>query len=94
MPHCPKQYGLIDSIHWAIVQGSWTDGGNSQSDPQFNALVKRITGFSNIEAPRQQYLRDIKNGAWIFDSFARYTDNYLTENLPGVKNPTYPALRR
>lgn len=92
-PTTAERYGLIDSIHWAVIRGEITsDGGAVQSDEAFNETVRQVTGFDNIEQLHQQYKQEMKNGTWTFNSFSGYADNYLTENLPNVNNPTYPTL--
>lgn len=91
-PTSKTGYGLIDSLHLGIQRGEITsDGGPDQSDANFNAAVKQVTGFDNIEQLRQQYVKELDAGTWTFDGFAGFPDNYITENLPGVPNPTYPT---
>lgn len=90
-PTTATNYGLIDSLHRAMRTGQITsDGGQDQSDAAFNAVVKRITGYDNIELLRQRYIRELDEGTWTFDGYAGFPDNFLTENLPGVPNPDYP----
>lgn len=85
-------YGLIDSINRGIQDGSIiSDGGKNHTDAGFNAVVKKITGFDNIELLRQQYVQELLQGTWSFNGFGNYVDNYITENLPGTKNPSYPV---
>ena len=88
-PTTSKGRGLIDSIHDGIKANEITT--DDINDPSFNAVVKRITGYSTIEQLRQQFLKELDAGTWSFNGFAGYKDNYITENLPGVPNPTYPT---
>lgn len=91
-PTTKTSYGLLDSIFLAIQKDQvTTDGGTDQSDADFNAVVKQVTGYSNIEQLRQKYVAELNNGTWTFNGFAGFPDNYITENLPGVPNPTYPS---
>lgn len=89
-PTTPQGYGLLDSIHFAMRAGEITS--DDPNDPNLNAVVKRITGFDTIEQLRQQYVRELDAGTWTFNGFAGYRDNYITENLPNVPNPTYPEV--
>ena len=89
-PTTPQGYGLIDSIHFAMQAGEITS--DDPNDPNLNAVVKRVTGFDTIEQLHQQYIRELDEGTWTFNGFADYLDNYITENLPGIPNPTYPTL--
>lgn len=89
-PTTPQGYGLLDSIHYAMRAGEITN--DAPNDPSLNAVVKRITGFDTIEQLRQQYVRELDAGTWTFNGFAGYRDNYITENLPNVPNPTYPEV--
>lgn len=91
-PTTATSYGLVDSLHQAMRMGQVkSDGGVNQSDADFNAVVKRITGYDNIEFLRQQYIKELDEGTWNFDGFAGFPDNFITENLPGVPNPDYPV---
>lgn len=83
-------YGLLDSILLAILNGQiTTDGGKAQDDPNLNAVVQEVTGYDSLEALRQRYVGELDAGTWTFDGFADFADNYITEDLPGVPNPTY-----
>lgn len=89
-PTTSDGYGLLDSILLAMRNGLVsTDGGKTQDDPNLNAVIKEKTGYSSLEALRQQYIKELDSGTWIFNGFAGFADNYITENLPGVPNPTY-----
>ena len=91
-PTTKTGYGLVDSLHRAMRTGQiHSDGGPDQNDADFNAVVQQITGYANIELLRQQYVKELNAGTWIFDGFSGYADNFITENLPGVPNPDYPA---
>ena len=89
-PTTPQGYGLLDSIHFAMWAGEITS--DDPGDPNLNAVVQRITGFDTIEQLRQQYVKELDGGTWTFNGFAGYRDNYITENLPNVPNPTYPKV--
>ena len=89
-PTTPQGYGLLDSIHFAMRAGEITS--DDPNDPNLNAVVKRVTGFDTIEQLRQQYVKELDGGTWTFNGFAGYRDNYITENLPNVPNPTYPKV--
>ncbi|MFG6368408.1 MAG: S-layer homology domain-containing protein [Lachnospiraceae bacterium] len=93
-PTTDTQYGLIDAIHWAIRRDELkTDGGIVQNDETLNQIVKQITGYGNIELLRQQYRQELINKTWAFNGFYGYVDNYLTENLSAVNNPSYPTIQ-
>lgn len=83
-----KNYGLIDTIHFAIQEGKIDN--DKMDNPQLNRIVKEITGLDNMEQLRQQFASELDTGTWVFNGFAGYVDNVITENLPGVKNPSYP----
>ena len=89
-PTTPQGYGLIDSIHFAMASKQITS--DNINDPNLNAVVKRVTGLSSIEQVRQQYVKELDAGTWAFNGFGGYADNYITENIPGVPNPTYPTV--
>lgn len=90
-PTTAEQYGLTDSILLVMQSGLVTsDGGADQSDAALNALIEGLTGYHDIEAIRQQYVKDLDTGEWVFDGFVGYADNWITEGLPGVPPPTYP----
>lgn len=88
------QYGLIDSIHRLIRSN---DGAALDDDPYdtqtpINQLVCAMTGYASIDALRLRFVQELQEGSWTFTGFADYADNFLTENLPGVADPAYPAL--
>lgn len=84
-----KVYGLIDAIHVAIQEQKIQN--DKADNPRFNAIVKQITGLDTMEQLRCQFVSELETGSWKFNGFAEYPDNVITENLPGVKNPSYPA---
>lgn len=90
-PTTADRYGLTDSILLALQNGLVTsDGGADQSDAALNAVIEGMTGYHDIEALRQQYVKELDAGEWVFDGFADYADNYITEGLPGLPDPIYP----
>ena len=56
-------------------------------------MVQQVTGYSTIEQLWRQYIRELDAGTWTFDGFGGYPDNYITENIPGLSNPTYPKSK-
>nr|MCR5792106.1 discoidin domain-containing protein [Lachnospiraceae bacterium] len=89
-------YGLIDSINKMIKEN--TTGSALNDDPKdkdsiFNKTVKEITGLDSIEDVRCKFVTELKEGTWAFKGFGEYEDNWITENIEGVANPTYPMLR-
>ena len=88
-PTTSKGFGLIDSIHNAIIAGEIAN--DDPSDPAFNAVVRRVTGYDTIKDLHQQYIKELDAGTWTFNGFKDYADNYITEGLPGVADPIYPS---
>lgn len=85
-------YGLLDSLHQGMKCGRIaSDGHQNQDGASFNAVIKQMTGYDNIELLRQQYIKELDTGTWTFDGFADFADNYITEGLPGVPDPDYPV---
>ncbi len=87
--------GLIDALVYEIKAGRLTKADTDcATDPTnlFNTVVKEVTGYDCIEDIRKEYEEEFSTGKWDFVGFADYPDNFLTENLPYVKNPTYPTL--
>lgn len=82
-------YGLLDAVNKAIQDGKIHN--DKLDNPELNSVVQEITGFGNMELLRQQFVQELESGTWLFGGFAGYPDNYITENLPGVKNPSYPS---
>ncbi len=85
------KYGLIDSINRMIKDSTVMLNDNpKQVGSTFNNKVKEVTGYDTIEAIRLKYVDDLNNGVWEFVGFRDYVDNFLTEDIEGVPNPTYP----
>ena len=86
--------GLIDSINNMLKSNKDTkyDDNPKDTSTPWNQLVKQITGYDCIESLRLRYVEELKNGTWAFTGFRDYQDNWITENLPGVPNPTYPMV--
>lgn len=84
-----KIYGLIDAVNYAIQDGKIHN--DKFDNPEFNAVVQAVTGLGNMELLRQQFVLDLEQGTWSFHGFSGYPDNFITENLQGVKNPSYPG---
>ncbi len=94
-------YGLIDSVNFAIENGSIED----DSDPYdktsaISLLVSEISEgrFESIGEIRDSFESEILewrsgNGesGWWFFGFSGYEDNFVIENLPGLENPRYPT---
>ena len=88
-----RRDGLIDAIHHLIHANEGETLSDNPYDPQtpFNRTVCAVTGYETMDALRLRYVQELQEGTWIFKGFAGYPDNFLTENLPGVENPQYPA---
>ena len=85
------KYGLIDSINRMIKDSTvMLDDDPKQVGSPFNNKVKEVTGYETVEAIRLKYVEDLNNGVWEFVGFRDYVDNFLTEDIEGVPNPTYP----
>ena len=86
--------GLIDSLNDLVQQnqGEQLSDDPRDTDSRFNRVVQEITGFDCIESLRVRFAEELQANTWIFTGFGPYRDNFLTENLPGVKNPDYPAM--
>ncbi|MBQ7364897.1 MAG: discoidin domain-containing protein [Clostridia bacterium] len=91
------EYGVIDLINYTIktASQSFSDHPYDPESP-FNKAVYTATGgkFKTMEEVRQQYEKDCRSGAWVFKGFGNCVDNFRTENLPGIPNPTYPMLEK
>lgn len=90
-PTTSQGRGLIDAIHYGIHEGKILS--DDLNDPTLNAVVQQVTGYSTIEQLWRQYIRELDAGTWTFDGFGGYPDNYITENIPGLSNPTYPKSK-
>ena len=90
-----KVRGLIDTLVYEIKGGKLMGGTDNPTDVNtpFNKIVKQITGYDCIEDVRKKYEADFKSGAWEFNGFGDYVDNFLTEDIPYVQNPDYPMIR-
>ncbi|MCI8360295.1 MAG: hypothetical protein HFE86_03050 [Clostridiales bacterium] len=89
------KYGLIDSINRLIKTYAGSDqlsANPKNPDTPFSKIVKDITGYDCIESLRLHYVEELKSGSWSFTGFGDYADNFITEDLPGVPNPDYPAV--
>ena len=88
-----KVLGLIDSIDKLIKNnntGAAYDDDPYKAGTPFNNVVKEITGFETMEQLRLHYVDELNNGTWAFVGFRDYADNFLTEGLDGIPDPTYP----
>lgn len=86
--------GLIDSINNMLKSNKSTkyDDNPYDTTTDWNKLVKQITGYDCIESLRLRFVEELKNGTWAFTGFRDYRDNWITEGLEGVDNPTYPMI--
>lgn len=86
------EYGAVDLINYTIKRSSekLSDNPYDPTTP-FNQAIATATGgkFATYEAARQQYEADCKSGAFVFNGFSEYRDNFITENLPGTTETTY-----
>lgn len=87
-------YGLIDSINRMIKQNPSTYYEDDPYDTTnaFNQMVYTVTGYACMEDLRLRFVEELKAGTWNFTGFGDYVDNFLTEDLPGIPNPDYPAV--
>lgn len=86
-----EEYGAVDYINYVIKTNT---GDTIFDDPydettKFSQALYKITGFKTAEEARLQYVEDCKSGKFVFDGFANYKDNWVTENIPGVTNDIY-----
>lgn len=86
--------GLIDSINNMLKtnKGTQYDDNPKNTSTPWNKLVYQITGYDCIESLRLKYVQELKNGTWAFTGFRYYQDNWITEGIAGVDNPTYPMI--
>ena len=86
--------GLIDSINNMLKtnKGTQYDDNPKDTSTPWNKLVYQITGYDCIESLRLKYVQELKNGTWAFTGFRYYQDNWITEGIAGVDNPTYPMI--
>ena len=89
----PDEYGVIDRINYTIKTSSvkFYDTPTNPNTP-FNQAVYAATGgkFDCLDAIRSQFNADCLSGAFQMVGFRDFKDNFITENIPGVPNPTYP----
>lgn len=92
-----EEYGVIDLINYTIktATNEFSDNPYDPNSP-FNQAVKTATkGVCNtMEEARQLYESDCKNSVFVFTGFRDYVDNWRTEDLNGIPNPTYPTLEQ
>lgn len=89
--------GVIDALYWLIKNSNKLLYDNPYDpDIPFNQTVKSATGgkYANLPEIYEDFVKDMKSGAWVFTGFADYRDNFLSENIPGVKNPDYPVYKK
>lgn len=86
--------GLIDSINNMLKtnKGTKYDDNPKDTSTPWSKLVYKITGYNCIESLRLKYVEELKNGTWAFTGFRDYQDNWITEGIAGVDNPTYPMI--
>ena len=86
--------GLIDSINNMLMtnKGTKYDDNPKDTSTPWSKLVYQITGYDCIESLRLKYVEELKNGTWAFTGFRYYQDNWITEGIAGVDNPTYPMI--
>lgn len=86
--------GLIDSINNMLKtnKGTKYDDNPKDTSTPWSKLVYQITGYDCIESLRLKYVEELKNGTWAFTGFRYYQDNWITEGIAGVDNPTYPMI--
>ena len=84
-------YGLIDSINRMIKASTvLLDDDAYDVNTPFNKMVKQVTGFDCMDDLRLHFAKEIQEGTWTFKGCRDFTDNFMTENLPGIPNPEYP----
>ena len=91
------EYGVIDLVNYTI-KSSTTSFSDHPHDPNtpFNKAVATATGgvHKTMESLRQKYQSDCQSGAWFFTGFRDYKDNFRTEGLEGIPDPTYPMWEK
>lgn len=87
----PDEYGLLDYIVFQAKAWTGTKAGDNptKEGTALNNWVKEKTGFATIDLLRQEYVRQLKSGEFVFKGFRDFKDNFVTENLPGVPSPNY-----
>lgn len=85
------EYGLLDYIVFQAKAWTGAKAGDSptKEGTALNNWVKEKTGFATMDLLRQEFVKQIESGAFVFTGFRDYKDNFVTENLPGVPQPQY-----
>jgi len=89
----PEELGVIDRINY-VIKNSEKEIYDTPTNPDtpFSKAVYDATGgkYDCLDAIRAVYKEDIESGAFRVTGFRDYKDNWITENIKGVPNPTYP----
>ncbi len=89
----PDELGVIDRINY-VIKNSEKEIYDTPTNPNtpFSKAVYDATGgkYDCLDAIRAVYKEDIESGAFRVTGFRDYKDNWITENIKGVPNPTYP----
>jgi len=92
-----SEYGVIDLINYTIKTAtqSFSDNPYDPNSP-FNKAVNTATKgvCKTMEEVRQLYESDCRNSVFVFTGFEDYVDNWRTEDLEGIPNPTYPSMKK
>ena len=89
----PDELGVIDRINYVIknTEVEFFDTPTNPNTPFNKAVYDATNGqFDCLDAVRAAYKEDIRSGAFRVTGFGDYKDNFITENIAGVPNPTYP----
>ena len=88
--------GLIDELYW-VIKNTKSMIFDNPYDPNiiFNQTIQKITEnkYKNFPEMYDDFVADMKSGAWVFTGFSDFKDNWLHENIPGVANPDYPVYK-
>lgn len=88
--------GVLDALYW-LIKNTKKELLDNPYDPEtpFNQAVYEATGgkYKNLPEIYEDFVADMKSGAWVFTGFAEYKDNWLSENIEGVANPVYPVYK-
>ena len=89
----PEELGVIDRINY-VIKNSEKEIYDTPTNPNtpFSKAVYDATGgkYDCLDAIRAVFKEDIESGAFRVTGFRDYKDNWITENIKGVPNPTYP----
>lgn len=89
----PEELGVIDRINY-VIKNSTKLIYDTPTDPntEFSKAVAFATDgkYATLDAIREVFKADIESGAFRCTGFRDYKDNFITENIKGVPNPTYP----